>query len=141
MTVLAKIFRRSLPRSMAIGIVATLVDLLVLFVMIQLWGLPPDWANIPSLLAGSFVQFLGNRYVSFRHAKHGDWIVQMFRFAMAEAASLILNAVIFQVLITYTSWNYLIVRLIGTTAVFLGLSYPLWRMIFRVKHPPVDKGK
>jgi putative flippase GtrA len=123
----------SLLKTLIIGCFATAVDVAVLTFLVQSFELTPQQANIPSLFVGSFVQFLGNRYVSFQGASQGSIFKQITGFFLAELAALTLNAILFYGLVTWTPISYAIARLISTFLVFFGLSYPAWRTIFR-KH-------
>ncbi len=56
---------RMLLRSGAVGVIATLVDLLLLVLLIDALGWTKGSANIPALSVGLAVQFLGNKYYAF----------------------------------------------------------------------------
>jgi putative flippase GtrA len=121
----------SLPKTLIIGLFATAVDVATLVFLIQTFDLTPQQANIPSLLVGSFVQFLGNRYISFKGASRGNIFKQITGFFIAELAALTINAILFYAFVTWTPISYAIARPISTFLVFFGLSYPAWRTIFR----------
>lgn len=125
-TTLAKFLRGS-----AVGIVATVVDMVVLAGLVELFGFPPQAANIPALVAGAAVQFLGCRYLVFRtsNASVGR---QLSGFALTEAGTLILNGLMFHILVSLTPLPYPIARAVGTFVVFVGFSFPLWTKVFRV---------
>ncbi|MCA9514591.1 MAG: GtrA family protein, partial [Myxococcales bacterium] len=57
--------RRTFNKSLAIGVVATLTDLAMLWLAVTVLGIPEAVANVPALLAGVVVQFFGNKYVAF----------------------------------------------------------------------------
>lgn len=120
----------SLPKTVLVGAAATLADMATLGILVQFLNYSPQIANLPSLIVGSFIQFIGNRYVSFHGAKEGNASKQMLGFFLAELAALALNAGIFYALITWTSLNYALARPLGSLAVFFGLSYPAWIYIF-----------
>ncbi len=124
----------SLLRSAAVGLAATLVDLAVLALLIYLLAVGPRWANLPALLAGAAVQFLGNRHFAFR-AADGCIRRQAVLFTIAEVVTLGLNAVLFDLLVVHGPSHWpawpIFARLIGQAAVFLLWSYPVWRWIFR----------
>jgi len=116
-------------RSVAVGGIATLVDLAVLTTLVELVHLSPEAANVPSLLAGLLVQFVGNRHFVFR-AGDGHLGRQLGAFVATELMALVLNAVLFALAVAYTPIPYPIVRLLGELVVYVGFSYPLWKRVF-----------
>jgi putative flippase GtrA len=120
----------TLVRSGAVGIVATLVDLATLWLLVELAGLAPTWANVPGLVAGVAVQFFGNKLFAFRD-RSPDYLRQGTLFLAVEAGSFVLNAVAFHGLVNLTPVPYIAARLVATAAVYFGFSFPLWRLIFR----------
>ena len=123
----------ALPKTLIVGAVATLADMTLLAVMVQFFGCTPQFANIPSLLVGSIIQFFGNRYVSFEGAKDGKVHQQMLGFVLAEMGGVALNAALFHILVTSTSLTYALARPAGTFVVFICFSYPAWNAIFKGK--------
>ena len=57
-----------LLRSFLAGAAATVVDLAVLAFLVSVLGFDPRHANVPALVAGGIVNFLGNRHFAFRAA-------------------------------------------------------------------------
>ncbi len=115
------------------GIAATVADLGTLYFLVESGLTSARVANLPSLLAGFCVQFLGNRYWVFR-ASEPPWLNQLSKFCLVEALSFGLNWLAFEQLITHTSLHYSLARMLSVAAVFFGFSYPLWKRIFHV--PP-----
>jgi len=121
-----------LGRSAIVGLAATFVDILVLAMLVELAGLPPTVANIPALLAGAVVQFLGLRHAVFRSS--GSALPrQLAGFLVAETGTLALNGIAFHLLMTFTPVPYALARPLGTFLVFLGFSYPVWHLVFGVR--------
>ena len=118
-------------RSLLVGGAATLVDLGVLALLVELAHLPALVANIPALLAGALVQFLGCRYFVFQHGNGGSVGKQAGGFAAVELATLALNGLAFHVLVAGVHVPYVIARPLGTFLVFGAFSYPMWRLVFR----------
>src|SRR5688500_2997687 len=85
----------SLPKTLIVGAIATAADMATLAIMVQISGFTPQSANIPSLVIGSLIQFVGNRYISFHGAREGQVHKQMLGFFIAEIAALTLNAFLF----------------------------------------------
>jgi putative flippase GtrA len=117
-------------RGSAVGIVATLVDMAVLALLVELVGLSPQAANVPALLAGAVVQFLGCRHVVFKSAQ-GSVMQQTIGFALTEAGTLALNGLVFHLLVSVSPLPYAVARAVGTFVVFIGFSFPLWKRVFR----------
>jgi putative flippase GtrA len=119
-----------LVRGAGVGVLATVADLAVLAILVELVGLPPTVASVPALLVGMAVQFVGCRHVVFRAAS-GSLHRQLVGFAATEAGTLALNGLAFHLLVTLTPIPYGAARPLGTFLVFIGFSYPLWRLVFR----------
>jgi putative flippase GtrA len=119
----------TLVRSAVIGIAATGVDLVVLWVLVHGLGVAAVWANVPALLLGVAVQFAGNKWVAFRDRSR-DVGRQGAQFALVEVGAIGLNAIAFHLLVTFTGVPVLVCRMIATAAVYFGWSYPLWARIF-----------
>ncbi len=118
-----------LTRSIVVGVVATLVDLALLALMIDGLGLSKASANVPALLGGIAVQFVGNKFWAFGDTD-GDVVRQGGLFALVEVMTLGLNALAFHVLAVWLGAPWLFARVVGGGAVYLGFSYPLWTRIF-----------
>lgn len=123
---------RKLLGSAGVGVAATVVDLLVLMCLVELFDLAAVTANAPALAAGAVVQFVGCRRVF--DARKGSLRRQLLGFGLTEAATLTLNFVAFHLLVTATAIPYVLARPLGTFLVFVAFSYPLWRVVFRL--PP-----
>ncbi len=112
------------------GLVATLVDLGTLHLMVHHLGIDPVVANVPSLLMGLTVQFMGNKLFAFRD-RSTALLKQGALFGVIEVGALILNAGAFHLAITFSSLNPLIVRTFASALVYFAYSYPLWHLIFQ----------
>lgn len=123
-------FYSGLSKTAVVGTTATVIDLVALAAMVQWLGMTPQVANLPSLFAGSLVQFLGNRYYSFKGGRTAAIHKQAAGFFIAEGISFSLNALIFHLLVTYTIVNFAIARPLGAGFVFLTFSYPVWKFMF-----------
>ncbi len=119
----------ALGRSLAVGAAATVADLGSLALMVHVLSWRPEVANVPSLMLGLVVQFVGNKLWAFRDGRR-DLVRQGAAFAAVEAVALTLNALAFHGLVVFTSAPALVARLVGSAAVYVGFSYPMWRRIF-----------
>lgn len=120
---------RSVVKSLLVGLVATGVDLAVLAALVELCGVAPTMANVPSLLAGAAVQFLGCRYFAFPKTD-ASVFAQLLGFAAAEAGTLTLNGIAFFVLVKLSWLPYVLARPVATFVVFVAFSYPAWKRVF-----------
>ena len=91
----------SFVRAILVGVVATGADLATLALLVEGAHLSPAAANVPALVVGLVVQFIGCRAFVFPNGAHG-LVTQAFRFLVAEAGTLALNGIIFHVLVTAT---------------------------------------
>ena len=119
----------TLSRSALVGVGATLVDLGALLVLVEGLGVEPLVANVPALIAGLLVQFIGNKVYAFQD-RSTRYLEQGVRFAAVEAGAFALNALAFHLLLTLTPTPFVAARIIGSAAVYFGFSYPLWTRIF-----------
>ncbi len=120
------------------GSAATLVDLGVLALLVQLGHWDPRVASIPALLAGGVANFVGNRHFAFRAAQ-GAMGRQAILYTLVEGVALMANGLLFDAALRtmpITEHAYWAVRLVTSHMVFVCWSYPLWRRVFTVSHPP-----
>jgi putative flippase GtrA len=121
-----------LVRSFLAGGAATIVDLAVLAFLVSVLGFDPRHANVPALMAGGVVNFVGNRSFAFR-ATSGPLAKQIFGYTAVEIVALVLNGILFDLVMRmlpgHAAW-YPLVRLVTSHVVFLAWSYPLWRLVF-----------
>jgi len=127
---LKKIVHIRLSHSAAVGLLATVSDLVSLTLLVEWAALTPDQANLPSLALGSLIQFFGHRHYVFR-AWDGRLSRQVVLFALAEAGGVGLNALAFHWIVNATTIPFQLVRVLGGAIVFIAFSFPLWRWIFR----------
>ncbi len=115
--------------SAGVGAVATVVDLFVLTLLVEVFGLSAQWANVPALLAGALIQFLGSRQLVFR-AISGSWLLQGAGFSLVELGTLVLNGALFALFVGLGLGPYPVLRMAATALVFAFFSFPLWRWVF-----------
>jgi putative flippase GtrA len=118
-------------RSCLVGLLATASDLGSLMLLIHGAGWPKRAANIPSLMPGLLIQFIGNKYFAFEDRSKAI-VKQGSLFLVIEAAAFGLNVLLFDLLLTLTPIHEVPARLLGTNIVYLGFSFPLWSIfVFR----------
>lgn len=120
----------TLIRSLLVGVAATVVDVAALFLLVRVLGLHPTAANVPALLLGVTLQFLGNKLWAFQDRSRA-YVRQGSLFALVEAGTFVLNALAYHVFVAWMGIDYLLARPLGTFLVYAGFSYPLWARIFR----------
>ena len=116
--------------TLAVGLVASIMDWLSLVFFVKALNFTPQMANAPSLIVGSAVQFFGNRYFVFK-ATSQEIGRQATEFILVEALAFLLNGFLFYVFVTWTPIHYTLARPLASFAVFLCFSYPLWKFVFR----------
>jgi putative flippase GtrA len=117
------------------GIAATASDLVTLALLVSVLHVDPRVANVPALVVGGVVNFLGNRHFAFR-ARAGHVGKQAVGYTAVELVALALNGLLYDTvlrLVPAARPLYWLVRLATSNAVFLGWSYPLWGRVFRVQ--------
>ena len=119
--------------ALGIGGLATLVDLALLVALVELLGVPPEAANVPALLGGAVVQFVGCRELVFRRGEKRSVRSTLGPFACVEVCTLVLNAFLFVGLVKLLPLPYALVRLLTTFVVFAGFSFPAWHWVFAPK--------
>jgi len=117
-------------RSLGVGALASAVDFLGLVCLVEVLGLEAVEANVPALLLGALIQFIGCRHWVFR-ASTEELAPQAMGFAVVEVLTLVLNGLVFHVLLTAFSAPYALARPVGTFLVFVAFSYPSWHLVFR----------
>lgn len=128
----------TLLRAGAAGLAATAADLATLAVLVSVLHLDARLANVPALLVGGVVNFLGNRHFAFR-ARSGHVGKQAAGYTAVELVALALNGLLYDTvlrLVPGARAAYWLVRLATSHAVFLGWSYPLWHRVFAVRPGP-----
>ncbi|HEY8091354.1 MAG TPA: GtrA family protein, partial [Polyangiaceae bacterium] len=90
---LAKKVTRLLRAGIA-GVAATASDLAALALLVSVLHVDARVANVPALLVGGLVNFLGNRHFAFR-AKDGNLGKQVAGYTVVELVALGLNGVLY----------------------------------------------
>ncbi len=117
-------------RSLGVGGLATLTDLMALTLLVSGVGVPSRAASIPALVLGAVVQFVGNKRFAFRD-RSPDWARQGLQFAGVEMLGFAANALLFDLLVTRTPMPYVVARCLGSFFVYVAICMPLWTRIFK----------
>lgn len=117
------------------GIAATAADIGTLALLVSVLHVDARLANVPALVVGGIVNFVGNRHFAFR-ARAGHVGKQAAGYTAVELVALALNGFLYDTVLRLVPGAralYWLVRLATSHAVFLGWSYPLWGRVFRVR--------
>jgi putative flippase GtrA len=126
-----------LLRAGVAGVAATGSDLASLALLVSVFHVDPRVANLPALIVGGIVNFLGNRHFAFR-ARDGHLGKQAAGYTAVELVALAMNGLLYDAVLRaepQASHLYWLVRLVTSHLVFLLWSYPLWRRVFRSSQP------
>lgn len=120
----------TLLRSSMVGIFATLSDLGTLSLLVYVFKVHPQIANVPSLLPGLLIMFIGNKYFAFED-KSKQLLRQGSLFLLIEMVAFGLNILFFAILVHFHC-PALYARLIGTAVTYFCFSFPMWSIyVFR----------
>lgn len=126
----------TLIRSSLVGLLATASDLTTTTILVRLFDFTKRQANIPGLVPGILVMFIGNKYFAFQD-RSKNVVKQGLLFVIIEAVALGLNVLLFDRLVVWFDLHEILARLIGTNVTYLGFSFPLWSLlVFRRKATP-----
>jgi putative flippase GtrA len=131
-----------LLRAGVAGLAATGADVLTLTMLVSVAHVDARVANVPALVVGGVVNFLGNRHFAFR-ARHGDVGKQALGYTVVEVIALALNGLLYDTVLRVfppAAQAYWLVRLATSHLVFLAWSYPLWRRVFAVQREAAGSG-
>lgn len=119
-------------RSSAVGIVATVIDYIVLELAARVFHVDPSLAKIPALACGTLTQFVGSRYFAFR-AQQGHLGRQLKWFAFAEFCAFWITVIVFRVMVRWMRIPMEIANMVSGFIVYFGFSYPIWKRVFTVQ--------
>jgi putative flippase GtrA len=133
---LASVARGWASRSLAVGAVATLVDVGVLLMCVRWLGFPNPLGAAVGVAVGSTVAFYGNRHFAFPDCEP-EMAPQLVRFAATVSIGMALHASLVHVLADLFTVPVVLAKLIADLAVFgLGQLFLLRYLVFpAAKHP------
>jgi putative flippase GtrA len=127
---LSRLWRGWATRSLAVGAVATLVDVCVLLVCVRLFGFPNPLGAAVGVAVGSTVAFFGNRIFAFADSEK-EMGPQLVRFAATVSVGMVLHASLVHVLADLFAVPVVLAKLISDLAVFgLGQLFLLRYVVF-----------
>ncbi|MGO8968631.1 MAG: GtrA family protein [Myxococcaceae bacterium] len=133
---LGRLARGWASKSLAVGAVATLVDVCVLLVCVKWLGFPNPLGAAVGVAVGSTVAFFGNRTFAFPDCEP-EMGPQLVRFIATITIGMALHASLVHVLADLFTVPVVLAKLIADLAVFgLGQLFLLRYLVFPVaKHP------
>jgi putative flippase GtrA len=117
-------------RSLAVGAVATLIDVGVLLVCVRLLGFPNPLGAAVGVTVGSTVAFFGNRSFAFQDAEP-EMAPQLLRFVATVSVGIVVHASLVHVLADMFLVPVVLAKLIADLAVFgVGQLFLLRYVVF-----------
>jgi putative flippase GtrA len=123
-----------LVRSGGAGILATVADVGTLTLLVSVFGMTPVIAGIPSLIFGSIVMFLGQKYFVFAQRSVTTLGREAVLYTIVQAIGILVTAWVFKLLLGLSplfAGHYVLVRLVANNLVWLGYFFPLWHFVFK----------
>jgi len=117
MELLRQVTNHWAARSMGAGIVATIIDVVVLVFGVKVLHLGAVPAAVAGVALGGAVSFVLNKVVAFRD-RLSPWWPQLVRFALALAAAMAIHALLMHSLAVLAHVHYLVAKLVADFLVF-----------------------
>jgi putative flippase GtrA len=138
---LSRLFQGWAPRSLAVGAVATGVDICVLLCCVRWLGFPNPLAAAVGVAVGSTVAFFGNRTFAFLDCAP-EMAPQATRFVLTTGVGLVAHASLVHVLADMFAVPVVLAKLVSDLAVFgVGMLFLLRYVVFpRSEKPRVRRG-
>jgi len=118
-------------KAQASSIIATGVDFLVVILLSEFSGGWSVGTNMTGTLAGGMTNFLLNRQWVFGK-ENGTFGWQAFKYLVVWTGNLLLNAAGVWLLVHYTDWSYIVVKMMISVLLGVGYSYVMQkRFVFK----------
>jgi putative flippase GtrA len=132
----ARLARGWATRSLAVGAVATLVDVCVLLVCVRWLGFPNPLGAAVGVSVGSTVAFFGNRWFAFTDSDK-EMAPQVLRFVATISVGIAIHASLVHVMADMFAVPVVLAKLIADLAVFgLGQLFLLRYVVFPLAKEP-----
>jgi len=132
---LGRVARGWVSRSLAVGAVATLVDIAVMLACIHFFAFPNPLAAAAGVAVGSTLAFFGNRVFAFPDANR-ELAPQAWRFVGTVSVGMALHASLVHVLADRFAVPVVLAKLVADLAVFgLGQLFLLRYVVFPAAAP------
>lgn len=115
------------------GIAATLVDVAVLILLVEVFGLAIPIAAFCASAAGAAMNFVLNKYIAFRD-RSPITFRQVARFGAVAVATALLMALAMKLVAVELGVPYVLAKLLCAVTVFMVWTYPAQRrLVFRMR--------
>ncbi len=122
-------------RSLAMGGLATILDVLVLLLCVHAFRMPNPLAAMVGVTLGAVFTFFANRHFAFRDHRP-QLAPQVVKFAIATGTSMFLHAGLVWLLADHFGWHVVIAKLCADVLVFSVGQLFLLRYLVFPKHVP-----
>lgn len=124
------LFRGHLVWFLFVGIIASLVDIGLLFCFCEFMGFGYLTAATLSYCTGLLVSYSLNKILTF-HDRSRNYLAQFTAFAIVSVSGLLVNITIIWLLVEYAAFHYLIAKIVATVGAFFWNYYGQNRFTFR----------
>jgi putative flippase GtrA len=131
--IIAKFRKNTFVRSLMVSVVATLTDYLVSLILHHIFLLREVWSTALGSASGAVVSFYLNRRWAFKSSE-GKLSKQAFRYIVTLGIGICLNSIFVYFLSEYTSWPFILMRIVATVSIGVAINYPLYKyFVFKSK--------
>lgn len=124
-------------RSLAMGGIATVLDVMVLLACVNLLGLPNPVGSMIGVTLGATFTFFANRHFAFRD--HNPQLApQAMKFVLATGGSMLIHGGLVWFLADHHGWNVVVAKLVADVLVFTVGQLLLLRYVVFPKYTPVE---
>jgi putative flippase GtrA len=118
------------------GIAATIVDVSVLVLLVEVVGLAIPVAAFCASAAGAVMNFVLNKYIAFRD-RTPITFHQLARFGVVAVATALLMALAMKLVAVELGVPYVAAKLLCAVTIFMVWTYPAQRrLVFRMRRDP-----
>jgi putative flippase GtrA len=135
MAVLNAFGRERILWFVAIGAVASITDIGLLYIFCEWFGIFYLSAAVISYCCGTLVSYCLNKSLTF-HDANRHYVRQFTTFAIISASCLMVNICIIWLLVTVFAWNYLLAKILATFCAVFWNYYGQSRITFGTRQVP-----
>ncbi|WP_227430620.1 GtrA family protein [Psychrobacter sp. I-STPA6b] len=120
-----------------VGAMAALVHFLILVMLVNIWHIPPAWANVGAFLLAFLVSFSGHFYLTFRHdstvkatsgTQPASALHKLGKWFASSVAGFALNQALFVLGLAWLGQSYYIVIWFLVTAIVTIMTFLLGKL-------------
>lgn len=125
-------------RSLAVGAVATLIDISVLLICVKVAGLPNPVGAMCGVCVGAVFSFFANRHFAFQD-RHPEMAPQALKFVLTTTAAMGIHASLVWLLTDHWDIPVVIAKMMADVAVFSVGQLLLLRYVVFPRKAPEDR--